>query len=83
MRTVSVKSSSYKFLSANRVDFYVIHITSYILQISIKMDEEKKTERKRKRFAARLKRSKGITCSEVPGPVSHTIKLINKSLFIL
>ncbi|KAJ8725229.1 hypothetical protein PYW07_016187 [Mythimna separata] len=32
------------------------------------MDEEKKTERKRKRFAARLKSSKGITCSEVPGP---------------
>ncbi|CAH1635386.1 unnamed protein product [Spodoptera littoralis] len=32
------------------------------------MEEEKKTERKRKRFAARLKSSKGITCTEVPGP---------------
>ncbi|KAH9629067.1 hypothetical protein HF086_011330 [Spodoptera exigua] len=32
------------------------------------MDEEKKTERKRKKFAARLKSSKGITCTEVHGP---------------
>ncbi|KAM3968102.1 tRNA (carboxymethyluridine(34)-5-O)-methyltransferase alkbh8 [Aphomia sociella] len=31
------------------------------------MEEEKKAERKRKRFAARLKSSKGIICSEKPG----------------
>ncbi|XP_047023011.1 alkylated DNA repair protein alkB homolog 8 [Helicoverpa zea] len=33
-----------------------------------KMDENKKTDRKTKRFAARLKSSKGITCTDVPGP---------------
>ncbi|KAG6463713.1 hypothetical protein O3G_MSEX014037 [Manduca sexta] len=32
------------------------------------MEEDKKTERKRKRFAARLKNSKGIICSDIPGP---------------
>ncbi|XP_075972362.1 tRNA (carboxymethyluridine(34)-5-O)-methyltransferase alkbh8 [Anticarsia gemmatalis] len=32
------------------------------------MDEDKKTERKRKRFAARLKSSKDITCTDTPGP---------------
>lgn len=48
------------------------------------MDEEKKTERKRKRFAARLKTSKGITCTEVPGPVSHKIEHnISYPIFIL
>lgn len=34
------------------------------------MDEEKKTERKIKRFTARLKSSKGILCTDVEGPVS-------------
>ncbi|XP_059059487.1 alkylated DNA repair protein alkB homolog 8 [Achroia grisella] len=32
------------------------------------MDEEQKAERKRKRFSARLKSSKGIVCTETPGP---------------
>ncbi|KAL0884252.1 hypothetical protein ABMA27_016242 [Loxostege sticticalis] len=32
------------------------------------MDEEKKTERKKKRFAARLKSSRGIICTESTGP---------------
>ncbi|XP_052758705.1 alkylated DNA repair protein alkB homolog 8 [Galleria mellonella] len=32
------------------------------------MNEEKKVERKRKRFSARLKSSKGIICTDTPGP---------------
>lgn len=40
------------------------------------MDEEKKAEKKRKRFAARLKMSKGIVCSEVPGPVSSLQNIV-------
>ncbi|RVE52268.1 hypothetical protein evm_003058 [Chilo suppressalis] len=37
-------------------------------QSSSKMDDEKKTERKRKRFAARLLNSKGILCTDLRGP---------------
>ncbi|XP_045763065.1 alkylated DNA repair protein alkB homolog 8 [Maniola jurtina] len=32
------------------------------------MDEKRKCDRKRKRFAARLKSSKGILCTDYPGP---------------
>lgn len=36
------------------------------------MEEYKKMEKKRKRFAVRLKTSKGIECTEIAGPVSNS-----------
>ena len=41
------------------------------------MDDKKKAEKKRKRFAMRLKLSKGIICTDVPGPVSLLSYIIN------